>query len=67
MALEIDGLFSHQEFDTPAYVGGSRRSDLNTNGVGGVVKFILPLDRGNCLSEAGLGSTQVARRSAFFW
>jgi hypothetical protein len=30
IALEIDGLFSHQEFDTPAYVGGSRRSDLNT-------------------------------------
>ncbi len=55
VALEIDGLFSHQEFDTPPSAGGSRRSDLFTNGVGGVVKFILPIDRVELFVGGGLG------------
>lgn len=55
VALEIDGLFSHQEFDTPPYAGGSRKSDLFTNGVGGVVKFILPIDRVELYVGGGLG------------
>jgi len=55
IALEIDGLGSHQAFDTPLYAGGSRRSDLYTNGVGGVVKFILPLNRVELYAGGGLG------------
>lgn len=55
IALEIDGLFSHQEFDTPTYAGGGRRSDIFTNGVGGVVKFILPIDRVELYAGGGLG------------
>lgn len=55
VALEIDGLFSHQGFDTPAFAGGARKSDLFTNGVGGVVKFILPLDRVELYAGGGLG------------
>ena len=55
IALEIDALFSHQEFDTPPSAGGSRKSDLSTNGVGGVVKFILPLDRVELFVGGGLG------------
>lgn len=55
IALEIDGLFSHQEFDTPPSAGGTRRSDLFTNGVGGVVKLILPIDRVELYVGGGLG------------
>ncbi len=55
IALEVDGLFSHQEFDTPAYAGGGRQSDIFTNGVGGVVKFILPIDRVELYFGGGLG------------
>lgn len=55
IALEVDALLSHQEFDTPAFAGGSRRSDLYTNGVGGVVKFILPIDRVELFVGGGLG------------
>lgn len=55
IALEIDGLFSHQEFDTPTYAGGGRRSDIFTNGVSGVVKFILPIDRVELYVGGGLG------------
>lgn len=55
IALEVDGLLSHQEFDTPAFAGGSRRSDLYTNGVGGVVKFVLPIDRVELFAGGGLG------------
>ena len=54
-ALEIDGLLSHQEFDTPASAGGSRRSDLFTNGMGGVVKLILPIDHVELFVGGGLG------------
>jgi len=55
VALEIDGLFSHQEFDTPPSAGGSRRSDLFTNGVGGVIKFVLPINRVELFVGGGLG------------
>lgn len=55
VALEIDALLSHQEFDTPPSAGGRRRSDLATNGLGGVVKFILPLDRVELFVGGGLG------------
>lgn len=55
VALEIDGLLSHQEFDTPPSAGGTRRSDLFTNGVGGVVKFIVPLNRVELYAGGGLG------------
>jgi opacity protein-like surface antigen len=55
VALEIDGLMSHQEFDTPAFAGGGRKSDLFTNGAGGVVKFILPLERVELYAGGGLG------------
>ncbi len=55
VALEIDGLLSHQEFDTPPSAGGTRRSDLFTNGVGGVVKLILPLNRVELYVGGGLG------------
>lgn len=55
IALEIDGLVSHQEFDTPTYAGGARRSDIYTNGVGGVVKFVLPIDRVELFAGGGLG------------
>ena len=55
IALEIDGLFSQQEFSTPTFAGGSRRSDIFTNGVGGVVKFVLPLDRVEFYVGGGLG------------
>lgn len=55
IALEVDGLLSHQEFDTPASAGGGRRSDLLTNGAGGVVKFVLPLNRVEFYAGGGLG------------
>ena len=55
VALEIDALFSYQEFNTPAFAGGTRKSDLATNGVGGVVKFILPLNRVELFVGGGLG------------
>ena len=55
IGLEIDGLFSNQEFDTPPSAGGSRRSNIFTNGVGGVVKFVLPIDRVELYVGGGLG------------
>ncbi len=56
VALEIDGLLSHQEFDTPAFAGGGRKSDLFTNGAGGVVKFILPFSQVELYAGGGLGA-----------
>lgn len=54
-AVEIDGLITHQEFDTPPSAGGGRRSDLFTNGVGGVAKLILPLGRVELYLGGGIG------------
>jgi opacity protein-like surface antigen len=56
VALEIDGLLSHQEFDTPPFAGSSRKSDLFTNGVGGVVKLILPINKVELYVGGGLGA-----------
>ena len=56
IALEIDGLSSYQRFDTPASVSSSNgRSRLTSSGAGGVVKFILPLDRIELYAGGGVG------------
>jgi opacity protein-like surface antigen len=61
IALEIDGLFASQHIDTPATIPGSAlgtpegRSSLNSGGVGGLVKFILPLDRLELYLGGGVG------------
>jgi len=55
IALEIDALLSHQEFDTPPAGINGRKSDFYTNGVGGVAKFILPLDRAELYAGGGIG------------
>ena len=61
IALEIDGLFASQHIDTPATIPGSARgtpegrASLYSGGVGGLVKFILPLDRVELYLGGGLG------------
>ncbi len=57
IALEIDALSEYQRIDRPASVtdGDGGRSRINTNGVGGVVKFILPLDRLELYAGGGVG------------
>jgi opacity protein-like surface antigen len=61
VSLEVDGLVSQQEIDTPATLpppftgSGSGRSDLNTGGIGGLVKFILPMGRVELFAGGGLG------------
>ena len=61
VALEIDGLFASQRIDTPATIPGSAlgtvdgRASLYSGGLGGLVKFILPLDRVELYVGGGLG------------
>ena len=61
IALEIDGLFASQHIDTPATIPPSAlgtpegRASLYGSGLGGVVKFILPLDRVELYVGGGLG------------
>jgi opacity protein-like surface antigen len=56
IALEIDGLYSYQRVDRPPTVSTSNgRSHLTSAGAGGVVKFILPLDRVELYVGGGLG------------
>ena len=61
VALEIDGLFASQQIDTPSTVPPSAlgspnaRADLYSGGIGGLVKFILPLDRVELYVGGGLG------------
>ena len=56
LALEIDGLFSSQEIDAlPTIPTTSGSTYLNSAGIGGVVKFILPLNRFELYAGAGLG------------
>jgi opacity protein-like surface antigen len=61
VALEIDGLFASQRIDTPATIPGSAlgtadgRASLYSGGIGGLVKFILPLDRIELYVGGGLG------------
>lgn len=56
IALEIDGLSSYQRLDRPPAVSSSEaRSRLTSSGVGGVVKFILPMDRVELYAGGGVG------------
>ena len=61
VALEIDGLFASQRIDTPTTIPGSAlgsaesRATLHSGGIGGLVKFILPLDRVEVYVGGGLG------------
>ncbi len=61
VALEIDGLFASQRIDTPATIPASAlgtpdsRASLYSGGIGGLVKFILPLDRVELYVGGGLG------------
>jgi opacity protein-like surface antigen len=61
VALEIDGLFASQGIDTPATIPVSAlgtadsRASLYSGGIGGLVKFILPLDRVELYVGGGLG------------
>lgn len=63
IALEIDGLSSYQRIDTPPSVSTSNgRSQLTSSGVGGVVKFILPLDRIELYAGGGVGAYNTVLR-----
>jgi opacity protein-like surface antigen len=56
IALEIDGLYSQQKFDTPATIPNSAsRTQLRSAGAGGVVKLILPLNRVELYIGGGMG------------
>jgi len=57
VAVEIDGLYSSQDFDRPATIPNatSGRTKLHSAGVGGVLKFILPLNRVELYAGGGLG------------
>lgn len=61
VALEIEGLFASQRVDTPSTVPGlapgtaDGRANVYTRGIGGLVKFILPLDRVELYVGGGLG------------
>jgi len=64
IAFEIDGLSSYQRIDTPPTVSSSHgRSRLTTTGVGGVVKFILPLDRFELYAGGGVGAYNTSLRT----
>ncbi len=68
-AIEIDGLSYNQRIDTPPTVATSdSRSRLNSSGVSGVVKFILPLDRVELYAGGGLGiySTSLHTKDSSF-
>ena len=63
IALEIDALSSDQRLDTPSTISTSTgRSRLNTSGIGGVVKFILPLNRVELYAGGGVGVYSTALR-----
>jgi hypothetical protein len=60
VALEIEGLFASQRVDTPSAISGlalgaDGRANIYTRGIGGVVKFILPLNRAELFVGGGLG------------
>ena len=61
VALEIDVLYASQRIDTPSTIPGSAlgtvdgRATLYSGGMGGLVKFILPLDRVELYVGGGLG------------
>lgn len=63
IALEIDALSSYQRLDTPPAVSSSHeRSRLTSSGVGGVVKFVLPLNRFELYAGGGVGVYNTALR-----
>jgi opacity protein-like surface antigen len=63
IALDIDGLFYNQRLDTPPTVSSSNsRSRLDSTGAGGLVKFILPLDRVELYVGGGLGVYNTSLR-----
>lgn len=63
IAVDIDGLFYNQRMDTPPTVSTSNsRSRLTSAGVGGVVKFILPLGRVELYAGGGLGFYSTSLR-----
>lgn len=61
VALEIDGLFASQRIDRPTTISAPAlgtpdgRASLYSGGIGGLVKFILPLDRVELYVGGGLG------------
>ncbi len=60
IAVEATAMHWLQDFATPASISGvlpgaAARTDLQTVGVGGQVKFILPLDSMDLFAGAGLG------------
>jgi opacity protein-like surface antigen len=61
VALEIDGLVSHQKFDTPVTIPApalgayESRSDLVTSGAGGLLKIFVPVGRVELYAGGGLG------------
>lgn len=61
VAIEADAMLTHQDFDTPTTIPApflgtvDSRSDLYTNGLGVLAKFILPLDRVELYAGAGIG------------
>ena len=61
VALELEGLFVSQTVETQSTIAGvalgslDGRANIYTRGVGGLVKFILPLDRVELYAGGGLG------------
>jgi opacity protein-like surface antigen len=60
VAVEATAMHWAQDFATPSSISGSlpgaqARTDLQTFGVGGLVKFILPLDSVDVFAGAGVG------------
>ena len=65
IGLELDGLSYQQRVNTPPTVSSSiGRSRLTTSGVGGVVKFILPLDRIELFAGGGVGAYNTSLRTS---
>lgn len=62
IALEVDALLAHQDFDTPTTIPApftgsvDSRADLYSTGLGVLVKFILPLNRVELYAGVGLGA-----------
>ena len=54
VALEIDGLFASQRVDPP-WALGDADGRANVYGIGGLAKFILPLERVELYAGGGLG------------
>lgn len=67
IALEADGLVALQKVDAPSTISApTSRTELTTAGIGGIVKFILPLDRVEIYAGGGLGvyTSQIRTETA---